>query len=190
MGISAVLCGAEKLAPAEYWCPYSNCDIWITQCTHERPNLGFSIPEQEKNVWVPCQSNMHGARISCASVHMQRMVYRRKWLDGHLAPPPKSQFSGQGIHGWFHCVICEIRNWKTPPDRHLKCAFQMTHRDVIWHVHTVQNTIFRILIQNAHFELKLKLRTLLSCENSLCHWCGNEISISNHGTKWFMQGEC
>ena len=75
-----------------------NCDIWITQCTHERPNLGFSIPEREKNVWVPCQSNMHGARISCASVHMQRAVYRRKWLEGHLASPPKSQFRGQGIH--------------------------------------------------------------------------------------------
>ena len=51
----------------------------------------------EKNVWVPCQSNMHGAHISCASVHMQRAVYRRKWLD-HLAPPPKSEFRGQGIH--------------------------------------------------------------------------------------------
>ena len=44
--------------------------------------------QREKNVWVPCQSYMHGARISCASVHMQRAVYRRKWL-GHL---------GQGIH--------------------------------------------------------------------------------------------
>ena len=82
----------------------SNCDIWITQCTHERPNLGFSIPEREKNVWIPCQSNMHVARISCASVHMQRMVYRWKWLEieGHLAPPPppppKAQFWGQGIH--------------------------------------------------------------------------------------------
>ena len=41
---------------------------------------------------------MHGARISCASVHMQRAVYRRKWLEGHLALPPKSQFRGQGIH--------------------------------------------------------------------------------------------
>ena len=26
--------------------------------------------QREKNVWVPCQSNMHGARISCASVHV------------------------------------------------------------------------------------------------------------------------
>ena len=76
----------------------SNCDIWITQCTHERPNLEFCIPEREKNVWVPCQSNMHGARISCTSVHMQRAIYRRKWLEGHVAPPPKSQFRCQGIH--------------------------------------------------------------------------------------------
>ena len=42
--------------------------------TTDRIIMGFSIPEQEKNVWVPCQSNMHGARISCASVHMQRAV--------------------------------------------------------------------------------------------------------------------
>ena len=34
-------------------------------------------------------------------------------------------------------------------------------------VHTVQTTVFRILIQNALFKLKFKLRTLLSCENSL-----------------------
>ena len=34
-------------------------------------DFGF---QREKNVWVPCQSNMHGARISCASVHMQRAV--------------------------------------------------------------------------------------------------------------------
>ena len=68
---------------------WSNCDIWITQCTHERPNLEFCISEWEKNVWVPCQSNMHGARISCTSVHMQRAIYRRKWLEGHVAPPPQ-----------------------------------------------------------------------------------------------------
>ena len=56
-----------------------------------------------------------------------------------------------------------MRNSNDGPDHHLKCACQITH----FGVHTVQNTVFRILIQNAHFELKLKLRTLLSCENSL-----------------------
>ena len=33
----------------------------------------------------------------------------------------------------------------------------------------ISNDAFQILIQNAHFELKFKLRTLLSCENSLAH---------------------
>ena len=44
----------------------------------------------------------------------------------------------------------------------------MTHRDVIWRTHGPKN-IFRILIQNVQndFELNFKLRTLLSCENSL-----------------------
>ena len=58
---------------AQFWitqCTHerSNRDIWITQCTHERRIWDFAF-QREKNVWVPCQSNMHGARISCASVH-------------------------------------------------------------------------------------------------------------------------
>ena len=57
-----------------------------------------------------------------------------------------------------------MRNLKTLPDGHLK--WQMTHRDVIWRTHR-PNTVFQILIQNAHFEFKL--RTLLSCENSPRH---------------------
>ena len=32
------------------------------------------------------------------------MVYCRKWLKGHVAPPPKSQFRGQGIHTAIICV--------------------------------------------------------------------------------------
>ena len=31
--------------------------------------LDFAF-QREKNVWVPCQSNINGARISCASVHI------------------------------------------------------------------------------------------------------------------------
>ena len=88
---------------------------------------------------------------------MQRAVYRRKWLEGHLTPPPKSQFRGQGIH----TVICEMRNRKTPPDRHLKCAFQMTHRDVIWRTHSPKYRLsnfnskcaFQIHIHITHFAL-------------------------------------
>ena len=55
--------------------------------SHQILDFGF---QQEKNVWVPCQSNMHGARISCAFVHMQRVVYRRKWLEGHTSSAQKN----------------------------------------------------------------------------------------------------
>ena len=65
-------------------------------------------------------------------------VYRRKWL-GHVAPPSKSQFRGQGIH----TAIWEMHHWKTPPDHHLNCAIQITHHDANLHVHTVQNTVIR-----------------------------------------------
>ena len=69
---------------------------------HTRDRIWDFAFQREKNVWVPCQSNMHGARISCASVHMQHAVYRRKWLEGHLAPrpppPPQITIRGQGIH--------------------------------------------------------------------------------------------
>ena len=57
---------------------------------HTRDRIWDFAFQREKNVWVPCQSNMHGARISCASVHIKRMVHRWKWFkEGHLqlCPP-------------------------------------------------------------------------------------------------------
>ena len=129
---------------------HSNCTIWITQCTHERSNcdiwitqctctreteFGFSIPEREKNVWVPCQSNVHGARISCASVHVQCAVYRRKWLVGHVAPPPppQSQFRGQGIH----TVMFPARFERCITGKHLRIVIwnAQFNRDIIWRTH-------------------------------------------------------
>ena len=35
-------------------------------------------------------------------------VYRRKWPEGHIAPPPKSQFRGQGIHTAI--LLCDLRD--------------------------------------------------------------------------------
>ena len=58
-----------------------------------------------------------------------------------------------------------MRNWKTPLDRHLKCAFQITHRDVIWRTQGPKYCLSN-LIKNAHLQLKFKIRTLPSCENS------------------------
>ena len=97
---------------------------------HKRPNLRFSIPEREK---------MHGsflgilaANQTCIKLAFPVLLYicspryyRQKWLlEGHVAPPPKSQFRRvkTNIHMYkrFHrCVIWEMCHWKTPPDRHL-----------------------------------------------------------------------
>ena len=76
----------------------SNCDIWITQCTHERPNLGFCIPAGEECLGTLPIKHAWSSHFLCFCTYMQRAVYRRKSLEGHLAPPHKSRFRGQGIH--------------------------------------------------------------------------------------------
>ena len=57
---------------------------------------GFAFESGEKRrgcVWVPCQSNLHGARRlgepeeSFCNMCSAR-YYRRKWLEGHIALPP------------------------------------------------------------------------------------------------------
>ena len=64
--------------------------------------MWFSILKREKMRGsclgtLPIQ-HAWSSRFLYASVHMQRAVYRRKWLEGHVAPPPKSQLRGHGIH--------------------------------------------------------------------------------------------
>ena len=116
--------------------------IFELHSVHTRDRIWDFAFQWEKNVWAPCQSNMHGACISCASVNMQHVVFIR----------------------WFRCVICEMRNLKTPPDRHLKCAFQMTHRDVILCTHSPKYHLlncnskcaFQIKIEITHFALVRK----------------------------------
>ena len=63
---------------------------FLLRSVHMSERISDFAIQREKNVWVPCQSNMHGARISCASVHMQLTVYRRKWLDGHTSSAPQN----------------------------------------------------------------------------------------------------
>ena len=80
--------------------------IFELRSVHTRDRIQDFAIQLENNVWVPCQSNMHGARISCASVHMQHTVYRRKWLEGHLAQPPqitiqRSGHSYSDFAAWF-----------------------------------------------------------------------------------------
>ena len=40
MGFSVMLWGAEKLVPAEYWCPYGTCDWFIL---YEKPSIPICV---------------------------------------------------------------------------------------------------------------------------------------------------
>ena len=125
-----------------------------------------SVEKRHGCVWVACQSNMHVCCLHFLCMCSAR-YYRWKWLEGHTSSaPPKHDSEVKSFIHRFRCVICENRNWKTPLYRDLRCAFQITFCDVIWHTHSLF-CIFWILIQNAHLELKFKIRTLPSCENSL-----------------------
>ena len=87
----------------------SNCDIWITQCTHERPNLGFCIPAGEECLGTLPIKHARSSHFLCFYTYMQRAVYRRKWLEGHLAPPPNHNLEVRAFIRWFRCIICEMR---------------------------------------------------------------------------------
>ena len=57
-------------------------------------------------------------------------------------------------------------------------ASQITILDVFWRTHS-QNTVFWIVIQDAHLESRFKIRTLPSCENSQRRrsWGGKHIVL-------------
>ena len=83
-------------------------------------------------------------------------------------------------------MICEMNNLKTPPDRHLKCAFQMTHRYVIWRTHGPKYHLsnfyskcaFQIQIQITHFALVWKQSMFISLMR--VHWLCTCTSYKMH----------
>ena len=74
---------------------------------------------------------------------------------------------------WTVCTPnhVEIRDLRCASQITVQRCFRVTHlksRISTWFgIHTVQNTVFRIVIQDAHLESRFKIRTLPSCENSL-----------------------
>ena len=78
------------------------CDIFELPSVHTREKtslrLRVSIPERGEEVWLVSVSFWHA---DCY-FYLRSAVYRRKWLESHVAPPPKSQ----GIHTVISLHYC------------------------------------------------------------------------------------
>ena len=108
------------------------------------PSLRFSIPERGEEAWLIFRHAdwcFIWDRISIRKC----VVYRQKWLEGHVAPPPKSQFRGQGIH-----TAISLRYLRDASlEKHLQTVIWIPqfilHIAMLICVHTVQNTIIRMI---------------------------------------------
>ena len=62
--------------------------------------------------------------FTCDQMSFKRcVVCRWKWLEGHAALSPKSNFKGQGIHKAISLDnLRDMHHWKTPLVHHLNCA--------------------------------------------------------------------
>ena len=113
--------------------------------TREKKSLSlrFSIPEREEEAWLISVFFMHADcyfiwdRISIRKC----TVYRRKWLDGHVAKPPKSQFRGQGIHTAIS--LCDLRDASL--ENTSGPSFEFIIQIMLICIHTGQNTVIRII---------------------------------------------
>ena len=124
-----------------------------------------SVEKRHGCVWVACQSNMHVCCLRFLCMCSTR-YYRWKWLEGHTSSAPqntilRSSHSYTDFVVWFARIVTGKHLCTVIWDAHFNIMFC----DVIWHTHC-HFCVFWILIQNAHLELKFKIRTLPSCENS------------------------
>ena len=121
---------------------------------------------------VYCRFNVGHTADRCSTALMTRPTWNRhQRLFSHDSKVRNLNFNSKCAF-WIKIRKTVVWTIVYAKMRNLKCAIQMMVRHFKYAsrcdfgVHTVQTTVFRILIQNAHFELKFKLRTLLSCENS------------------------
>ena len=86
--------------------------------TREKTSLSlwFSIPEQGEEVWLVSVFFWHAdCYFIWDFLFLENcVVYLRKWLEGYVAPPPKSQFKGQGIHSLRDLRDASLKNISGP----------------------------------------------------------------------------
>ena len=142
-------------------------------------SLRFDIPERGEEAWLVSVFFWHAECYFIWDIISIRKcaVYRRKWLEGHRAPPPDNDLEVKAFIQQFSCMIWDLRHWKTPPDHHLNSAIQMTFVMLIC-VHTGQNTLIRrICNSNDHsnFALWSRVKTLRNSKN-FSKGCGSSLT--------------
>ena len=129
--------------------------------------MWFSFRERGEEAWLCCLPIKHDVCCLRFLCMCSARYYRWKWLEGHTSSAPqntilRSSHSYTDFVAWFARIVTGKHLCTVIWDAHFKLRF------ATWFgIHTVCFCVFWILIQNAHLELKFKIRTLPSCENSL-----------------------
>ena len=88
-------------------------------------------------------------------------VYLRRWLEGHVAPPPNHNLEVKAFTLQFRCVIWEMCHWKTPPNRHLNYASRCKFAYTWSKIPSFELCVTRMIIQIAYLALGWKYSVIL-----------------------------
>ena len=145
-----------------------NCDIWMTECTHKRKRqvcqvCGLAFQSGEKKICLVSMFFWHAdCYFICDRISIRKWtVYRRKWLEGHIAASPKSKFSGQSSHTSIllhNLSVTRKHLWTIIWIFQLKLAFVI----LIW-AHKGQNTIISMIgnkNDHSNFAFGSRVKTL------------------------------
>ena len=135
-----------------------------------KENTSFSIKLVSKRAYKWDFSAVW--KHSMAVFTRQQSVYFESWLEMRILNHDSKYgildrvYAKKHRESWF-----EMRISNHVSDVFWSYASQITILDVFWRTHG-QNTVFWIVIQDAHlesrFKSRFKIRTLPSCENSQC----------------------
>ena len=143
-----------------------------TRVTRKCDSPFESVEKRHGCVWVACQSNMTCVVYVSFACAARGIIGGSAWLEGHTSSAPPKHDSE--VKSFIHRFRLRDLRESIVTGKHLCTVIWDAHfklRFATWFgIHTVFFCVFWILIKNAHLELKFKIRTLPSCENSLSNF--------------------
>ena len=152
------------------------CDIWITEGTHgrERPQwvcgLAFQSGEKKRGSF-PCFSWNADYYFIWDRISIRKcVILRPKWLEGHVALPPKSQFRGQGIHTAIS--LSDLRD----------ASLENTSGQFIWIAQFKLPFVMLICVHTGHNTVMRMIRN--SNDHSTCALCSHVKTLGLYFMNW------